>query len=234
VATAHGHANIMELLLTRGANLPHNAAILYLAVFSGSVAAVELLVKRGVPVNCRDPRGEIPPLYVACSKSAGMVNALLSAGADPNLGEKRHKPVCNVLPLHRRPAADTADIVRLLVLHNADMNVLSTDYTSQQPLTLLQRALICGESSVITLLLRAAVVHTHGITDGMLSTFCSKSPPTGVVQLLKYHRHNPYSLAQLSRVVIRQHSGHVFNMQQLPLPAPLLDYVLLTGLNSLA
>ena len=233
VAAVNGHANIMELLLVRGATIPNNPAtpLIISSVFSGSVPAVKLLIDHGMSVNCHSSLN-MTPLYVACSKSVEMVRTLLRAGANPNLGGEQYKPVCNLLPLHRRPVPDILDIVRELILYNANMNICTKDYVTQKKFTLMQRALTCGEASVVSILLQTGLVHTNGITDALFNTFRSKCHMRrDVVQLVLYHRCNPYTLGQLCRAAIRECFHDIRLIEALPLPPPLLDYLMLTELT---
>ena len=73
---------------------------LHLAVFSGSIYAVEILLSNfGADPNAATPRGATP-LHIASKGSLELVQALLDAGADLNLVDD-----CGATPLHLAAAS---------------------------------------------------------------------------------------------------------------------------------
>lgn len=233
VAASHGHANVMELLLARGAVIPERTApsLFINTVLSGSVAAVQLLLDHGLSANTTS--SGVTPLFVACGKSVDMVRVLLSSGADPRLGLPKYQPVCNVLLNPRFPVPDSVAITRELILYNADMNVCVNSLSSDVSRPLLHRALTSGCADMVELLLSTAVVRVRGVKDTMLALFrhaCEEQRPD-VVRLVEYYRRNPCSLSQQARTAIRRYIPDVSLIRALPLPPPLMDYVLYTDLN---
>src|SRR5712692_7047953 len=57
---------------------------LFRAIRQNDVAAVKALLRRGAPVNVKDPDGATPLMYAALYGSPACVKLLLDKGADPN------------------------------------------------------------------------------------------------------------------------------------------------------
>ena len=90
-AALSGHANVVELLLERGAKpdlarLEDGATPLYLAAQDGRLEAAEVLLKYGAKPNLQRSKDGRSPLWTACFMGRDkLAVALLAAGADPNL-----------------------------------------------------------------------------------------------------------------------------------------------------
>lgn len=89
VAHSHGFMSVVELLLSRGAdvNIGEFHTPLEVAAWGPSAYACTVLLDRGADV---DGGREMTPLEAAVSHwRSGVVNVLLDRGADPNLGLRR-------------------------------------------------------------------------------------------------------------------------------------------------
>lgn len=94
-AAITGENKVIEVLLRHGADLnvgdsDPTGPILHLAVYSGHVSTVQLLLEKGVDVNQSSVRGTA--LHVACGGNhQGVVDVLLEYGADVDLFEETHQ-----------------------------------------------------------------------------------------------------------------------------------------------
>ena len=116
-----GEAARLESVLADGwdANIPSRDGFLPLALaaFFGNAPAFERLLPltRDVNVRARNPQ-QVTPLHAACARRhTGMVEALLRAGADPNLPQ-----AAGFTPLHAAAQHGDASIAGLLLLFGAD------------------------------------------------------------------------------------------------------------------
>ena len=88
LAAFFGHAETVELLLARGADVaqvarnPMRIQALHAAA-TGSLAAVKLLVAAGAPVNARQQEGWAPLHEAVNRNDLEMIRYLLAHGADP-------------------------------------------------------------------------------------------------------------------------------------------------------
>lgn len=103
--------------------------MLILAVGSGHVAVVQLLLENGADPNRRAPDGSTPLTMAAVVGRADIAELLLSGGADPNrLGPNRDAPL--LIATRARNAA----FVEALIRHNAYLG--ETDLTGRTALNL--------------------------------------------------------------------------------------------------
>ena len=128
-AVDHGHLEIVRLLLERGADVeahdthPQGGGTpLLLAAYStlsteGELLAVtELLLASGADINARMKSGEIPLHRAALNNYTRIAQALLDGGADINCQDTDNRDT----PLHVAARVGHADMVRLLIEHDAD------------------------------------------------------------------------------------------------------------------
>jgi hypothetical protein len=104
-AALHGHIEIVNLLLSRGASL-HNdgeCTLMQSAVMGGQ-NLVELLLDAGAEINARNKYGETALMYAVSWGKTSVVKLLLDRGADPNIKDNKEKAVLNWLsylnPMH--------------------------------------------------------------------------------------------------------------------------------------
>ncbi|MGE0446454.1 MAG: ankyrin repeat domain-containing protein [Vicinamibacterales bacterium] len=140
-AARTGETAIVEALLTAGANPtlahPEGETPLMAAARSGKVEAVRLLLARGADVNETDEYQEQSALMWAASEGhLNVVQALLEAGANPNLKAKetaltqrRHgdHPTGGFTPLMWAVRNGNEDVVEALVKGGADINAKNGD-----------------------------------------------------------------------------------------------------------
>ena len=146
VASAHGHASTVKLLL--GANAAVNQTdvdfrtAVHLASTYGFATVVALLVAAGANVNLRNKFGSTPLIMAS---QVEVVAALLSAGADVNLARED-----GVTPLIMASQDGHAEVVAALLGAGADVNKAAND--GDTPLIMASRN---GHAEVVTALLGA-------------------------------------------------------------------------------
>jgi hypothetical protein len=91
LASSGGHASVVELLLSKGADIPNDkddngdSPIMWVSE-KGHVNIVELLLSKGASPNDKDNNGDSPIMLASSVGHASIVELLLSKGADiPNL-----------------------------------------------------------------------------------------------------------------------------------------------------
>ena len=122
------------------------------AAYWGDVETAELLIRSGAEVNAENEYGATP-LWLACSNGhADMVQRLLDAGADPNTAVWSGETA--LMTAVRR----SADAVKLLLLHGADVNAQE----SRGGQTSLMWSIVEGDMDISRLLVEhGADVHAH-------------------------------------------------------------------------
>jgi uncharacterized protein len=115
VALYHGHAEVAEALAGARDDLD-----VFEAAAAGRAERVRELVAADPTLANRFASDGFPPLGLAVFFGRGdAVEALLEAGADPNLASDN---AMRVRPLHAAAAAGRVDLARLLVERGADLN----------------------------------------------------------------------------------------------------------------
>lgn len=116
----------------------------------GIAEIVELLLEHGADVNAASPRGATPLCCAAELGSAGLVNSLLSAGANPN-----SPGVDGWAPLHAAlsVAGDDVSVAASLIDAGADVNFVN----ERQDRSLLHVAAKMGKVNFVNLLIDSGV-----------------------------------------------------------------------------
>ena len=85
-ASESGHVKVVELLLTRGANIHDKDddgwSPISLATWNGHVKVVELLLSKGANIHDKNSNGQSPIMLASLSGYVDMVDLLLSKGAN--------------------------------------------------------------------------------------------------------------------------------------------------------
>lgn len=114
-AAAFGHAEVLRLLLARGAAVDQTdgdqfRTSLMIAAGNGRFGAVQVLLEHGANCNAADDYGETVLVRAAGSGNVQVIRALLAAGADPSQpGELSRLPHEEA---EHRGFADAADLLR--------------------------------------------------------------------------------------------------------------------------
>jgi ankyrin repeat protein len=129
IAAAYsGHATVVELLLEYGAQVGQTSegwTALQHAVDGGHAEAVNVLILCGAEIDRRDPETNQTPLQQAIEKNEiEVAQVLLEGGAHPDATVSPLPP-----PLALAAREGYLEIVELLVLHEADVNIRDGRWT---------------------------------------------------------------------------------------------------------
>ena len=150
LACAGGHEELVELLISRGANIEHKDkkgfTPLILAATAGHEKVVETLLKNGAEMEAQSERTKDTPLSLACSGGRyEVVELLLNIGAN-----KEHRNVSDYTPLSLAASGGYVNIIKLLLSHGAEINSRTGSKLGISPLML---AAMNGHTAAVKLLL---------------------------------------------------------------------------------
>lgn len=150
LACAGGHEDLVELLLSRGADIEHRDkkgfTPLILAATAGHEKIVEILLNHGADIEAQSERTKDTPLSLACSGGRyEVVELILSRGAN-----KEHRNVSDYTPLSLAASGGYVNIIRLLLTHQAEINSRTGSKLGISPLML---AAMNGHTAAVRLLL---------------------------------------------------------------------------------
>ncbi|KAJ5086960.1 hypothetical protein NUU61_008267 [Penicillium alfredii] len=122
IAMGSGHAEISQLLLDRGVILEKREELFHRAAQYGYLACLEMLLKLGVPVDCKGENNTTALYYAAsdCTPSDGgldIITRLLDAGADMNIRSFHDRT-----PLFAAALRGQKSVAKLLLDRGADPN----------------------------------------------------------------------------------------------------------------
>ncbi|XP_076074995.1 ankyrin repeat and KH domain-containing protein 1-like isoform X3 [Mytilus galloprovincialis] len=145
-----GHAELVSLLLSKGADIEHRDkkgfTPLILAATAGHVDVVEILLDHGADMEAQSERTKDTPLSLACSGGRfEVVELLLSRGAN-----KEHRNVSDYTPLSLAASGGYVNIIKLLLSHGAEINSRTGSKLGISPLML---AAMNGHTAAVKLLL---------------------------------------------------------------------------------
>jgi ankyrin repeat protein len=143
-AVSHNHAEIVHLLIDRGADINRSAA-LYLATCQNNIKMVEMLIAKGADVNYQDLTIDTPLRKAAELGHIEIARLLLSNNADAN-AESRYVPRN---PLHLAAKGCHLEMAELLIQYGAKVNRIDG---SLAPVTPLDYARDSGCAELVTLL----------------------------------------------------------------------------------
>ncbi|XP_033224897.1 ankyrin repeat domain-containing protein 17-like isoform X3 [Belonocnema kinseyi] len=150
LACAGGHEDLVELLLSRGADIEHRDkkgfTPLILAATAGHQKVVEILLNHGAEIEAQSERTKDTPLSLACSGGRYEVVELLLTRA----ANKEHRNVSDYTPLSLAASGGYVNIIKLLLSHGAEINSRTGSKLGISPLML---AAMNGHTAAVKLLL---------------------------------------------------------------------------------
>ncbi|EJD73951.1 KH domain-containing protein [Loa loa] len=187
LAATGGHDSLVELLITRGANIEHKDkkgfTPIILAATGGHVNVVELLLNHGANIEAQSDRTKDTALSLACSGGRKeVVELLLKRGAN-----KEHRNVSDYTPLSLAASGGYVDIVNLLLNNGAEINSRTGSKLGISPLML---AAMNGHAAATKVLLeRGSDINSHIETNRntALTLACFQGRTDVVRLLLEYN-----------------------------------------------
>jgi ankyrin repeat protein len=149
LACAGGHAELVSLLLARGANIEHRDkkgfTPLIHAATGGHVAVCEILLDNGADIEAQTERTKDTALSLACSGGRHeIVELLLRRNAN-----REHRNVSDYTPLALAASGGYLTIIRLLLSYGAEINSRTGSKLGISPLML---AAMNGHAAAVSLL----------------------------------------------------------------------------------
>ncbi|KAL1505978.1 hypothetical protein ABEB36_005419 [Hypothenemus hampei] len=150
LACAGGHEELVELLISRGADIEHRDkkgfTPLILAATAGHEKVVEILLNHNADIEAQSERTKDTPLSLACSGGRyEVVELLLNRNAN-----KEHRNVSDYTPLSLAASGGYVNIIKLLLSHGAEINSRTGSKLGISPLML---AAMNGHVAAVKLLL---------------------------------------------------------------------------------
>ncbi|MCP9266187.1 Ankyrin repeat domain-containing protein 17 [Dirofilaria immitis] len=187
LAATGGHDSLVELLITRGADIEHKDkkgfTPIILAATGGHVNVVELLLNHGANIEAQSDRTKDTALSLACSGGRKeVVELLLKRGAN-----KEHRNVSDYTPLSLAASGGYVDIVNLLLNNGAEINSRTGSKLGISPLML---AAMNGHAAATKILLeRGSDINSHIETNRntALTLACFQGRTDVVRLLLEYN-----------------------------------------------
>ena len=182
-AAQYGHAELVKLLLDRGANPDSKCIVgrtpLHRTAEYGHTDLVKLLMDRGADPNEADKSGTTPLHWAAKSGRACLVKLLIERGADPDKKDDTGKtPLFKAVEYNQfERHTEATDSVRILLDGGADPNVHAWDPTP------LHRAAEFGRKDLVKLLLERGADPNE--TDGVGSTLLHWAAQFGKADLVR-------------------------------------------------
>ncbi|KAK6627845.1 hypothetical protein RUM44_010324 [Polyplax serrata] len=150
LACAGGHEELVELLLSRGADIEHRDkkgfTPLILAATAGHEKVVDILLNHGADIEAQSERTKDTPLSLACSGGRYEVVELLLT----KMANKEHRNVSDYTPLSLAASGGYVNIIKLLLSHGAEINSRTGSKLGISPLML---AAMNGHTTAVRLLL---------------------------------------------------------------------------------
>ncbi|KAL3981526.1 Ankyrin repeats (3 copies) family protein [Acanthocheilonema viteae] len=187
LAATGGHDSLVELLISRGANIEHKDkkgfTPIILAATGGHANVVELLLNHGANIEAQSDRTKDTALSLACSGGRKeVVELLLKRGAN-----KEHRNVSDYTPLSLAASGGYVDIVNLLLNNGAEINSRTGSKLGISPLML---AAMNGHAAATKILLeRGSDINSHIETNRntALTLACFQGRTDVVRLLLEYN-----------------------------------------------
>ncbi|CAG9773085.1 unnamed protein product [Ceutorhynchus assimilis] len=150
LACAGGHEELVELLISRGADIEHRDkkgfTPLILAATAGHEKVVEILLNHNADIEAQSERTKDTPLSLACSGGRyEVVELLLNRNAN-----KEHRNVSDYTPLSLAASGGYVNIIKLLLTSGAEINSRTGSKLGISPLML---AAMNGHGAAVKLLL---------------------------------------------------------------------------------
>ena len=129
-AAQYGHKEIVQLLISKGANVKAKTddgrTPLHSAAAKEHKDIAELLIEKGADVNAKSNEGKTPLHWATGTGWQGgyeITELLISKGADVNAKDYKH----NWTPLHNAARESRKETIRILISNGADINTQTID-----------------------------------------------------------------------------------------------------------
>ncbi|CAH1798513.1 unnamed protein product [Owenia fusiformis] len=238
---------IADEIIKRGCDVNQKSksekTALHFAASMGFIDCVKFLLKHDALIDLQDSSGNTALINATLECHMDIVKLLLQHGANPDIlnGEQKTAlmvAICTFKSWHHSPYAMLLDLIK----GNADVNVNAKNclWPDPDPHLPLEVAVKINLPDVARLLIEGGCdlnVASNWLDSATPKRFIPKLLINDVelFTVLKQYYHTPRSLADITRLKIRQFLGYKTKskISQLPLPHPLLEFLNFDELDEL-
>lgn len=151
LACAHGHVELVQLLIARGSKIDHRDkkgfTPLHWAAMNGHLEIIDILVSNGADLEAEDKLSMSPLLVAAWYGHVQVVERLIALGSKPSKSDKKQQTI-----LHCASKNNHSEVIKFL-LNTCPISELSLDAKDKKCQTALHFAVINSDLEIVNRLI---------------------------------------------------------------------------------